>query len=118
VTSTVPRLPPEGPAYTQTEIYAVLSEVGFPRSIWQIMDAIAGAESSWLRNVIQQGQPYAATGWGTWQITPGNSVPTVGVDCALLSLVTNARAALVKWQQQGLHAWSTYNSGKYQEYLR
>lgn len=116
--STVPHLPAKGPAYTRSEIWDALSEVGFPRSIWQIMDAIAGAESSWLRDVIQQDQPYATTGWGTWQITPGNSVPGVATDLALLPLATNARAALVKWQKQGLHAWSTYNSGAYQKYLR
>jgi len=59
------------------------------------MTAIAGAESSYS-NAIQKEQPYATTGWGTWQITPGNSVPSIAVDLALLDLVTNARAALVK----------------------
>lgn len=82
------------------------------------MDAIAGAESSWLQNVVQQGQPYCLTGWGTWQITPGDSVPTVGVNQALLPIGINARAAFVKFKSQGLGAWTTWRNGVYKKYLR
>lgn len=107
-----------GPAYTQQQIYAALGEAGFDESVWQIMDAIAGAESSWLRGVVQAGQPYATTGWGTWQITPGDSTPSVATDEGLLPLDVNARAAFVKFTAQGLQAWATWNSGVYKKYLR
>jgi len=80
------------------------------------MAAIAVAESSWT-NAVQKGQPYSTTGWGTWQITPGNSVAEVGVDRDLLDLATNARAAFVKYSERGYLPWVTYTNGKYKEYL-
>lgn len=80
------------------------------------MAAIAMAESSG-NNVIQQGQPYSSTGWGLWQITPGNSVASVGTDQALLNPVNNAKAAFIKWKGQGLGAWTTYTSGAYRQFL-
>lgn len=110
-------IPPYTHAYfSKTEISSALSLAGFPANVIPIMVAIAGAESSYS-NAIQRGQPYATTGWGTWQITPGNSVPQVGVDLQLLSLEVNARAAFVKWRHQGLEAWSTYNNGVYRRYF-
>jgi hypothetical protein len=105
-------------AYTQSQIYTALKDAGFPQDTWHTMDAIAGAESSWLPDVIQAGQPYSTTGWGTWQITPGNSVPCIGIDHALLPLEANARAAWCKYTRQGYEAWSTWGSGVYRKYLR
>lgn len=106
--------------YTATEIYNALIAAGFPNDghTCQTMDAIAGAESSWLPDCIQQGEPYQTTGWGTWQITPGNEVPSVGVDHELLPLAVNARAAHYLWSRRGYEPWSTYNSGVYKRYLR
>jgi Lysozyme like domain len=102
--------------FSKSEISAALRLAGFPVNTIDTMVAIAGAESSYS-NAIQMGQPYATTGWGTWQITPGNSVPSVGVDLQLLPLEVNARAAFVKWARQGLEAWSTYNNGVYRRYF-
>ena len=62
--------------------------------------------------------PYATTGWGIWQVTPGNSVPSIGVDNALLNPTVNAKAAVAKEQSQGLGAWTTYTSGAYQQYMQ
>jgi hypothetical protein len=104
--------------YTQAEIYVALRAAGFAEELLPTMDAIAGAESSWTIGCVQEGQPYRSTGWGTWQITPGNSEPAIGIDDQLLPLDTNARAAYAKWLVQGLHAWSTYTSGKYKSYAR
>lgn len=109
--------------YTVHQIYNALIAAGFPHSetdgtVCRIMDAIAGAESSWLVGCIQQGEPYKTTGWGTWQITPGNEVPSVGVDHELLDLYTNARAAFYLWKTRGFQPWSTYNNGAYKRYLR
>ena len=104
--------------YTSLEVHTALVAAGFPDSLLVIMDAIGGAESSWLPNVIQQGQPYATTGWGTWQITPGDSVPSVGVDRQLLPIEVNARAAHAKWTTQGLDAWTTYRNGVFRRYIR
>lgn len=102
--------------FTKESIGQALLTAGWPPECITTMTAIAGAESSYS-NAIQQGEPYATTGWGTWQITPGDSVPSVGVDLALLDLVTNARAALVKWRSQGYRAWTTYTNGVYRRYL-
>lgn len=102
--------------YSHAECAAALIAAGFPSGDIPIMVAIAGAESSYS-NAIQLGQPYETTGWGTWQITPGNSVPSVGVDMQLLDIHYNARAAHVKFLRQGLKAWSTFNNGVYRRYL-
>jgi cell wall-associated NlpC family hydrolase len=80
------------------------------------MGAIGEAESRG-RNVVQQGQPYSRTGWGIWQITPGDSEPSIGVDRQLLDPHVNARAAVAKEESQGLGAWTTYTSGAYKRFM-
>lgn len=90
---------------------------GFPANLAPTMAAIAMAESSG-NNVVQQGQPYGTTGWGLWQITPGNSVPQFGTDQQLLNPVSNAQAAHAKWASQGLGAWTTYTSGAFRQFMQ
>lgn len=87
------------------------------------MAAIAYPESSANTASIQQGQPYATTGWGLWQITPGNSVPSAGIDNALLNPLNNAKAAVAKYNAakksgNGFRPWTTYTSGKYLRYVQ
>ena len=55
----------------------------------------------------QDGGPcrYQDQGWGLWQITPGDSESQVGTNQALLDPVTNARAAVAKFNSQGIGAW-------------
>lgn len=79
--------------------------------------AVAHPESGDDPAAVQQGVPYSQQGWGIWQITPGDSVPSVGVNEALLNPQANARAAAVKLKSQGLGAWTTYTSGKYQQFF-
>ena len=74
----------------------------------RIMAAIAMAESGG-RAVKQQGQPPGKTGWGFWQITPG--------DPSLLDPLRNAQEAVRKFREQGLSAWTTYTSGAYKQFL-
>jgi hypothetical protein len=102
--------------YSIKDIETALLNAGFPASSVITMTAIAGAESSWS-NAIQKGQPYSTTGWGAWQITPGDSVPLVGTDLELLDLEVNAKAAFDKWLHQGYEAWTTYNNDVYMKYL-
>lgn len=101
-------------SFAQLEQFAI--QGGFPASLAPTMAAIAMAESSG-NNVVQQGQPYSTTGWGLWQITPGNSVPQFGTDQAMLNPVNNAKAAHQKWVGQGLGAWTTYTSGAYRRFM-
>lgn len=102
-------------SFAQLESFAI--QGGFPAALAPTMAAIAMAESSGV-NQIQQGQPYSTTGWGLWQITPGNSVPQFGTDQQLLNPVANAQAAHAKWVGQGLHAWTTYTSGAYLQFMQ
>ena len=103
-------------AYSFAQLEAFAIQGGFPSSLAPTMAAIALAESSGI-NQVQQGQPYSTTGWGLWQITPGNSVPSVGTDQALLNPVANAQAAYAKYKAQGLGAWTTYTSNRYLAFM-
>lgn len=71
-----------------------------------VMAYITVAESGSNPGAIQQGQPYATTGWGLWQITPGNSESQVNaIDYQLLDPFANAQAAVTKFRGQGITAW-------------
>lgn len=80
--------------------------------------AIAHPESGGC-DKVQAGEPYADTGYGVWQITPGDSVPQCGVDNALLSLQANACAAWVKYRDAGYSfaPWTTWQLGLEQPYM-
>lgn len=103
-------------AMSQSAIESVWTAAGGPPSIAHLMAAIADAESSGIPSNIQQGQPYATTGWGLWQITPGNSEPQYGINQALLNPLNNARAAVAKYRSGGLGQWTTYTSGAYKQF--
>jgi hypothetical protein len=102
---------------SDNQLAALLRQVGVPAGDAAYLVAIAHPESGANPASIQQGQPYDTTGWGLWQITPGDSVPGVGVNNALLSPENNARAAKDKLDSQGLDAWTTYTGGLYQPYF-
>jgi hypothetical protein len=102
-------------SYAQIEGY--WDQAGGNPSEAPVMAAIAEAESSG-NNVEQSGQPYATTGWGLWQITPGDSDPSIGVDSALLNPLTNAKVAVQKEETQGLSAWTTYTDGEYLRFMQ
>jgi len=104
-------------ALTDQQLAALLRKAGVSAGDAAYLVAIAHPESSATPGTVQQGQPYATTGWGLWQITPGNSEPSIGVNDALLHPETNARAAAAKLKSQGLGAWTTYTSGAYQPYF-
>lgn len=93
-------------------------EAGGDPAVADIAAAITGAEAAFNPQAVQQGQPYGTTGWGLWQITPGNSVPQVGVDQALLDPLTNAKAAVAKYNAAGgFSPWVTYVNGAYKQFL-
>lgn len=95
-------------------------QAGGPPDAADTAAAITMPESSANPANVQQGQPYATTGWGLWQITPGNSVPSVGINQALLDPLTNARAAVAKFRAAGnsFSPWTTYVDGKYKQFLQ
>jgi murein DD-endopeptidase MepM/ murein hydrolase activator NlpD len=106
-----------GGALTVQQLEALWIQGGGPAAVAPTAGAIAMAESGG-KSVIQQGQPYATTGWGYWQITPGNSEPQFGVDQQLLVPINNARAAVAKYTAAGgFTPWTTYTSGAYLAHL-
>lgn len=85
---------------------------GWPPGPAVIAVSITQPESSRIANNVQQGQPYATTGWGLWQITPGDSVPQFGINGAMLNPVNNAKAGHFKWAQAGgFSPWTTWVNG-------
>jgi small basic protein len=110
-------------AYTFAQLEAFALGAGFPPNIAPIMAGIALAESGGRADAVQAGQPYGTTGWGLWQITPGNSVPQFGTDQQMLNPVNNAKAAYAKWSGAGANVaalrsqWTTYSSGAYLKFM-
>jgi hypothetical protein len=106
-------------AYTYSQLEGFWTGAGGSSATAPIAAAIGLAESNG-ENVIQQGQPYATEGWGIWQITPGDSEPSIGTDNALLNPQTNAKAAVAKWKAAGesFSPWTTFTSGKYLQFLQ
>ncbi|HEY1714069.1 MAG TPA: hypothetical protein VGG07_14275 [Solirubrobacteraceae bacterium] len=86
-------------------------EAGWPAGDIPTLVSIAYPESGGNPSAVQQGQPWATTGWGWLQITPGNS--------ALLDPVANAKAALQKFEDAGdsFSPWTTYGDGLNLQYL-
>jgi hypothetical protein len=101
------------------QVAAVALAAGFPPADAVIATSITEPESARIANNVQQGEPYATTGWGLWQITPGDSVPQYGINDALLDPLNNGKAAHYKWQQAGgFSPWTTYEHGLNQPYIR
>lgn len=78
---------------------------GGPPTLASLMAYVARAESGCNPGAIQQTQPYATTGWGLWQITPGDSETAIGIDYELCTPLLNAHAAVAKYHAQGIEAW-------------
>lgn len=103
---------------TWQQVAAVAIKAGFPPGPAVIATAITMPESGRDATIVQQNQPYATTGWGLWQITPGNSEPQYGIDNQLLDPSRNAGAAYAKWYVAGsFRPWTTFVAGLEQPYL-
>jgi hypothetical protein len=91
---------------------------GGPSAVAETAEAITGAESSFEPGAIQADMPYSLTGWGLWQITPGDSVPGFGQDYQLLDPWNNAEAAVLKYDDAGgFFPWTTWVDGAYAAFL-
>jgi hypothetical protein len=85
----------------------------------QIAAAITYCESSFEPGAIQPDEPYSTTGWGLWQITPGNSVSQYGTDFQVLDPWNNAEEAVYKYNAAGgFSPWTTYTDGCYANHLQ
>lgn len=100
------------------EVAAVALKAGWPPGPAVIAVAITEPESGRNATIVQAGQPYATTGWGLWQITPGNSVPAFGINEQLLHPLNNAKAGHFKWEQSGsFEPWTTWQNGLERPYI-
>lgn len=100
------------------QVAAVAIRAGWPPGPAVIAVSITEPESARDASVIQQGQPYATTGWGLWQITPGDSEPQFGINDAMLNPLNNARAALAKYHGAGgFSPWTTWSAQKNVPYI-
>lgn len=106
------------PILSWEQVAAVAIKAGWSPGPAVIAVSITEPESARDSTVIQQGQPYSTTGWGLWQITPGNSEPQFGVDHAMLNPLNNARAALAKYNGAGgFSPWTTWTAQKNVPYI-
>lgn len=104
------------PVLSWQQVAAVAIAGGWPPGPAVVATAITGCESGRNSTIVQAGQPYSTTGWGLWQITPGNSVPQFGIDNALLDPLNNAKAGHYKWARAGgFSPWTTFEDGCYDE---
>lgn len=91
-------------------------QAGGSKPLAPLMAAIALAESSGnpgATNPTDNGG--TQTSWGLWQISDGtHNQPAQDI----LTPLGNAKAAVAKYQSQGLSAWGTYDSGAYKQYYR
>lgn len=88
------------------QVASVAYSAGWRGADLTIAVAITMPESGADTTAVQQGQPAATTGWGLWQITPGNS--------GLLDAMANAKAAFAKYQAaHGFTPWTTFVGGQY-----
>ena len=102
--------------YSYGELETLWTQAGGPKALAPLMAAIALAESG--------GNPQATnpndnggtqTSWGLWQISDGtHNQPAANI----LSPQVNAKAAVAKYQAQGLGAWGTYTTGAYKQYYQ
>lgn len=101
------------------QIFTIARIAGFQPAEAVIATAITQPEAGANADAIQQDVPYYLQGWGLWQITPGNSVPSVAVDYGLLVPQANADAAYVKFvgRHRTFLPWTTYTSGKYLKWM-
>jgi Lysozyme like domain len=97
-------------------MYSALVRAGVPSNDAGTLTQISGAESGYGANVISGANTNGTIDYGVFQINSG-AWPQYGGSAVLnMSLDDQAAAAANIYNQQGLTAWSTYNSGAYQGY--
>jgi len=103
-------------AYTYGQLETLWIQAGGSKALAPLMAAIALAESGGnpaANNYTDNGG--TQTSWGLWQVSNGtHSPPVANINDPLV----NAKAAVAKYQSQGLSAWGTYDSGAYKQYYQ
>jgi hypothetical protein len=116
---------PSGSGYLNfAQLEAIALHAGASRNEAVQLAAIAMAESSGHAGAHNTNASTGDNSYGLWQINMlGAMGPErrqafgIASNDALFNPLTNASAALHMLRTQGWHAWSTYSSGAYQQYL-
>jgi hypothetical protein len=103
--------------YTPAQIQAALIQAGIPANAATTLTAIAGAESNYGANPVSGLNTNGTRDYGVFQVNSGAWPQLNPASLPGASLATQAAAAAQVYQKQGLTAWSTYNSGKYQQFM-
>jgi hypothetical protein len=102
--------------YSYGQLEQLWIDAGGSKALAPLMAAIALAESGGnpaANNYTDNGG--TQTSWGLWQISNGtHTAPAANINDPL----TNAKAAVAKYNSQGLGAWGTYTSGAYKQYYQ
>ena len=109
---------------SKSQVASFFRQAGFSEELIPTMVGIAGAESSFNPKAFN---PNSDTGDKSYGLSQINMIGDLGPERrkqfgiesneALFDPLTNARAAKAIYDQQGLGAWSVYNSGKYKDFL-
>jgi len=84
-------------------------------AVWCVSTKLGSWTADQDKHVFLTGN---STGWGLWQITPGDSEPQAGINSALLNPHNNAIAAVAKYRGSGgFSPWTTFEDGLYIPYL-
>lgn len=109
---------------SKSQVASVLRKAGFSEEMIPTMVGIAGAESSYDPKAFNPNVNTGDQSYGLFQINMlGGMGPErrklFGIESneELKDPLTNARAAKAIYDQQGLGAWSVYNSGAYRDFL-
>lgn len=98
-----------GTLYSYAQLEGLWINAGGSKTLAPVMAAIAEAESGGCSTAYN---PSGAT--GLWQILGAVNPADQN---SLTDPAVNAREAVLKYQSQGLTAWTTYTSGAYKQYL-
>jgi hypothetical protein len=98
-------------SYSYSQLEALWIQAGGNASIAGMMASIALAESSGDPNATNNNSN-STTDRGLWQIN------SIWGSLSTYDVAGNAKAAVQVYNQQGITAWSTYQSGAYQQYYQ
>lgn len=101
--------------YNYDQLKKLARRAGFSAAEAGVMAAIALAESGGRINANNAGlNSDGSVDYGLWQI---NSVHGFDTQRLTSDPLYNARMAYKVYKEQGLHAWTTFTSGAYKQYL-
>ena len=103
-------------AYSPNQIFAALTAQGIPAADAATLTQISGAESGFGAKTVSSVNSNGSIDYGVFQINNAAHPALGGSALATAPLDQQAAAAAQVYRTQGLGAWSTYNSGTYQDF--